>query len=1233
MPPRAQRAAQLGPVEDSAAWRNLKELSECELAAPLTPRVRRLLAAVIFSTQASNPEVQRAWSSAWAQPKLRIGLFVVLSTCTRRLVQLSLLPDADDDETYAALYPCFLGLGNVFRDVVRGVQGFQVAADAISEAIRLAVDSQLPAALARLAAAAAQAETRQAQRRVALLRAARSVRALRAADAGGASASSFLLVGGSCIELLTAFLVTAADISESGRDFSALERALEDSGALGAAARAVISLAAAGAEVDAAKLAAAAAVGAVGGSAAGGRAPAAAGGRGDAREDALAARNIAAKHVLRVCKCVHIMWELYARVTNPNAEAAAAAAAAAAGPAAVAAAAAAAARQAAKLQWLERVLSHPAVQHLLLQHLLAQVVAADGGSVYGPTLTPRLPALMVPLLYTTCHTLGYIDAAAGGGATRSTGAPGELAMLLLSDATNAALDMWALASLQDAAGTAAGAAEHDGGSGSSSGSGQGFAHQPGIAAFEPRPDWPPGAPWKQAYGAVVLGRAASGGRSGRLRRPPVPMAALEALRCGCLVAATKALVLAFSNRKLQAQQRQQQRQQQQGTAEAEAGVSGGAAPAHEADLQGDVRALRRPLARVAHACVDTAAATGADLGHSGMDGKGPNEEVYHEAVAAVGIVEHLMSPCGGPRIPPLPAGHNELLTLLPAPLPSQAAALSSGYLPALERLLRALHRTRGSERQRGHRLLGGFGLFASHVRSFVPTWAAAFAYGQPQEVASLVATCASVMRLLVLSVDVLRPPGTSVTLRTAATYTVAVQVHNDTPGEMAMRRGLLHGPNMLRGLLDWLADSTAGESAAALATAAGLAPGECWWQRQWSRRLALQPPAGGPGGSSAGGSDSCGSTAVGWGLPGPVLQALALSSFTLRRWLLSMSRAAQHLCTQAHGVALVAADFLPGDTLSKAMYAIPSDPGAALDDDCGHAGTHGRAAAGVARMTFQAAAPLMHAFALCEEHAAAARARAGNNSSGGAAAAAAGGAESGEAKAVAAEAAAAAAAWKQLLLECLPPCIMAAAQLVAVGPATHISRADLCWLVQALLQLLATWPEEASRRLGPLSMPTLPPVHVATALHAQVGMRLAASGRVEEVRVLKEALRVAQAVQERDGGLAPGEREALQAGCTATASWCEVGERAPLEPDWARRVGALLPPPGLAAELLGLGAGVGSALDGCSNEECVAMPGDSAAGAPARRCGGRCGGAVSYCCETCQAAHWKAAHKSACGKK
>lgn len=65
-------------------------------------------------------------------------------------------------------------------------------------------------------------------------------------------------------------------------------------------------------------------------------------------------------------------------------------------------------------------------------------------------------------------------------------------------------------------------------------------------------------------------------------------------------------------------------------------------------------------------------------------------------------------------------------------------------MPALERLLRALHRTEGSNRELCHRSLGGFGLFASHFRSFEPVWAAVFAYGEPREVASLMATSATV---------------------------------------------------------------------------------------------------------------------------------------------------------------------------------------------------------------------------------------------------------------------------------------------------------------------------------------------------------------------------------------------------------------------------------------------------------------------------------------------------------
>ncbi|KAG2485810.1 hypothetical protein HYH03_015520 [Edaphochlamys debaryana] len=56
-------------------------------------------------------------------------------------------------------------------------------------------------------------------------------------------------------------------------------------------------------------------------------------------------------------------------------------------------------------------------------------------------------------------------------------------------------------------------------------------------------------------------------------------------------------------------------------------------------------------------------------------------------------------------------------------------------------------------------------------------------------------------------------------------------------------------------------------------------------------------------------------------------------------------------------------------------------------------------------------------------------------------------------------------------------------------------------------------------------------------------------------------------------------------------------------------------------------------LGGCSNPDCANLEGDSDAGLQLMRCGG-CGGApgaVAYCSRKCQAAHWKAGHKDACG--
>ncbi len=53
----------------------------------------------------------------------------------------------------------------------------------------------------------------------------------------------------------------------------------------------------------------------------------------------------------------------------------------------------------------------------------------------------------------------------------------------------------------------------------------------------------------------------------------------------------------------------------------------------------------------------------------------------------------------------------------------------------------------------------------------------------------------------------------------------------------------------------------------------------------------------------------------------------------------------------------------------------------------------------------------------------------------------------------------------------------------------------------------------------------------------------------------------------------------------------------------------------------------------CGNPRCAVFEGHSEAGRPQRRCGGKCGGAVAYCCAGCQREHWEAGHREECGKR
>ncbi|KAG2425784.1 hypothetical protein HXX76_013409 [Chlamydomonas incerta] len=874
---------------------------------------------------------------------------------------------------------------------------------------------------------------------------------------------------------------------------------------------------------------------------------------------------------------------------------------------------------------------------------------------------------------------------------------------------------------------------------------------------------------QQALGAAAA-LAAKAAQAAADDTPPAWAPVLRPGACrfpprGSLVAAAKALLLAVSNRQLQqAQQAQQQVPLQprpplaSPAAAAKAELRSAAADDDgggwtQRQRQGDVRALWRPLVRVAHACVDTAAAAGTDLGDCERvrDGTGaavgPANPCYPEALAALPALERAMCPEGGLCILPLPAGRNRLFSLPPAPLPGQAAALSSGYLSALERLLRARHRTAagaGLERCRGGRglLSGGasFGLFAGAFRSFEPTWAAAFAYGRPGEVASLVATSAQILKLMASTVawTPLPPPPPPGGLPDTG-HGSCGSVSGSPAAEaelLALCRALLTGPNLLQGLLTWLAESAAaGDAAAGPAAAAGLAPaGGCWWQRRWSRVLGSGTESvshGGGGGPSTAAVTDKAATATAaaasaaeydWGLPRPALQALALSSLTLRRrWLQAQGRAVHLLCVRAcaqlEAARAAAKDSSPGNssTSSSSSSSSSSNLGGAVSSRTTPAETTKRtapdrqqqelpqtgatssserrhqdhppaaqvsaaqqasirAALGAARLVFAAAAPALHAFTACrdatgEAAMAAVRVRAttgtgtGTADAGGSSAGRGGGVDA-AAMAVAAEAASAAAAWTLPLLEALPPCLVSCTQLLVNAAETEVEPhaallPDVRRAARALLLLTARMPLAAAERLQDCKV-AFHSVHVTPAAAPAVpvaGVLLAPLAAALQVLLVRQsgplwsALEVAGDVLRRGGTMGPGEPEALLVvfcdrdrggggggGCVGGGGG-SGGECASWEEDYddsgadscARRVAALLPPPPLAAELLGLPP---SALEGCSNGACVRLPGDSAAGAPSlQRCGGRCGGAVAYCCKACQVEHWRAGHKEECGPR
>eukprot|EP00198_Chlamydomonas_reinhardtii_P000509 XP_001689844.1 predicted protein [Chlamydomonas reinhardtii] len=354
--------------------------------------------------------------------------------------------------------------------------------------------------------------------------------------------------------------------------------------------------------------------------------------------------------------------------------------------------------------------------------------------------------------------------------------------------------------------------------------------------------------------------------------------------------AATALLLALSNRQAQAQAKQRQwqlRRREQATAFATPAV---------ADT----------------ACVEVAEACGIDLGDCGLDFAMGPPPVYVEAAVVLPALERLMSPCGGLRMPPLPAGHSGLFTLLPTPPPGQAAALASGYLPALERLLRALHRTRGSPREQCHVLLGGFGLYVSTCRHFGPMWAAAFAYGRPAEVASLAATSAQAAAL-------------------ASGYLPALE-------------RLLRALHRTRG--------SPREQCHVLLGGFGLYVSTCrHFGPMWAAAFA-------------------------YGRPAEVASLAATSAQLLRLMAPSVARAlgavATHLCDAASELLVfwVAHDAHGGQDISetdlKALRMLlepPTGEQGGRDNDLPNAGNQTRTALAAARHVFQAAAPALHAYA------------------------------------------------------------------------------------------------------------------------------------------------------------------------------------------------------------------------------------------------------------------------------
>ena len=550
----------------------------------------------------------------------------------------------------------------------------------------MAVDTQLLHALTRALAALVDAETKGSKQIVA------------AARIGDPNAGPLLqeqtpraATVEYCGVCVRAFIEAALGPDAEKMRAVGLHRAIESSGALPRLARSMMPLSNVAVELDEALMAAAAAK--AGGRAGGSRGTGGSSGSSSSSTAVRVHREGAIKQIRRVCAIVMELWDGHAEAI----QAAARSEPSGGGKAGEAAAS--------RIRWFEGLLSDPCVRHFMLQHLLAQVAAADGGSCYGMAPRQLLQAAepMVPesdamrLEVPNEDPFHTIMAAMGGGA--------EVPLLLL-DCVYTSVAGWTVHSRPPPAAAAATAA------GSGGGGGDGGSDCRSGSGITPDLQWPPGVPW-QARNVFAL--VDSGGRSGLLRRPDVPLRGMQGLMrrlvdvClaslvpgikkhqqeqqrklggkagasagttaqlytianaqptatgrafparGSLMCASRATLLAFSNRCLQAQERLQQQQQK-------GGVAVGWGQALEPP-QGDIRALWRPLVRITHACLDVALVTGVDLGECGFDKSGEaaatadantKPPLYNEAVDALRFIERLMSPCGGLRLPRLPPAH------------------------------------------------------------------------------------------------------------------------------------------------------------------------------------------------------------------------------------------------------------------------------------------------------------------------------------------------------------------------------------------------------------------------------------------------------------------------------------------------------------------------------------------------------------------------------------------------